>query len=71
VLAVRLDSETELRLNGLAEQTGRSKSYYVKLAINSFLEEYEDYLIAVQRMGSKSKKLSHEEMRKRLAALED
>ena len=47
MLAVRLDPETEERLNRLAHETGRSKSYYVKQAIANYLEEREDYLLAL------------------------
>ncbi|TVQ23899.1 MAG: ribbon-helix-helix protein, CopG family [Spirochaetaceae bacterium] len=47
MLAVRLDPETENKLNRLAHETGRSKSYYVKQAIESYLEEREDYLLAL------------------------
>ena len=47
MLAVRLDRETEDRLNHLAAETGRSKSYYVKQAIENYLEEREDYLLAL------------------------
>ena len=47
MLAVRLDSEIEDRLALLAHETGRSKSYYVKQAIESFLEDREDYLLAL------------------------
>ena len=47
MLAVRLDPETEDKLNRLAHETGRSKSYYVKQAIENYLEEREDYLLAL------------------------
>ena len=47
MLAVRLDRETEDKLSRLAQETGRSKSYYVKQAIENFLEEREDYLLAL------------------------
>lgn len=47
MLAVRLDRETEEKLNRLAQETGRSKSYYVKQAIKNYLEEREDYLLAL------------------------
>jgi RHH-type transcriptional regulator, rel operon repressor / antitoxin RelB len=47
MLAVRLDPETEDKLNRLAHETGRSKSYYVKQAIQNYLEEREDYLLAL------------------------
>ena len=45
--AVRLNRDTEDRLNRLAQETGRSKSYYVKQAIENYLEEREDYLLAL------------------------
>jgi len=42
MLAVRLNKETEDRLNKLCEKTHKSKSYYVKKALNKMLEEEED-----------------------------
>jgi RHH-type rel operon transcriptional repressor/antitoxin RelB len=50
MLAVRLDQETETRLDKLAKETHRTKSYFVKRAIISFLDEMEDKLIAVARL---------------------
>ena len=50
MLAVRLDRETETRLERLAKETHRTKSYFVKRAITSFLDEMEDKLIAVARL---------------------
>ncbi|TVQ20346.1 MAG: ribbon-helix-helix protein, CopG family [Spirochaetaceae bacterium] len=47
MLAVRLDRETEDKLNRLAHETGRSKSYYVRQAVQDYLEEREDYLLAL------------------------
>ncbi len=47
MLAVRLDQVIEDELARLAHETGRSKSYYVKQAIENFLEEREDYLLAL------------------------
>ena len=43
---IRLDDETEARLNRLAERTGRSKSFYVREATLEKLDEYEDYYLA-------------------------
>ena len=66
MLAVRLDPETEERLSRLAHETGRSKSYYVKQAIENYLEEREDYLLAlaVLERGEPRKPIS--EVRKEL-----
>lgn len=47
MLAVRLDNEMKEKLDNLARETGRSKSYYVKQAIQNFLEDREDYLLAL------------------------
>ena len=50
MLAVRLDQKTEMRLEQLAKETHRTKSYFVKRAITTFLDEMEDKLIAVARL---------------------
>ena len=52
MLGVRLDKNTELRLNNLAKSTHRTKSYYVKAALNEYLDDLEDIAIAEQRLSS-------------------
>jgi RHH-type rel operon transcriptional repressor/antitoxin RelB len=47
MLGVRLEKELEERLDWLAKQTGRTKSYHAKQAIKKYVEDREDYLIAV------------------------
>lgn len=47
MLALRLPEDMNTRLAQLARKTGRSKSYYVRKALNEFLEDREDYLLAV------------------------
>jgi len=42
MLAVRLSSETEERLDRLAKRTGRTKSYYVRQAIDHHIDELEE-----------------------------
>lgn len=54
MLGVRLDPDTEARLARLAKATGRSKSHYAKEAIKEFLDEREDYLIALSRLEDES-----------------
>ena len=49
-LTVRLSPKSNARLNKLAKRTHRPKSYYVKRAIDEFLEEQEDYFIALARL---------------------
>lgn len=41
-IAVRLTDEQERRLDALATRTGRSRSFYVKEALETHLEELED-----------------------------
>ncbi len=67
MLAVRLDDDTERRLEKLAKETHRPKSYYVREAVRLYLDEQEDYEIALSRLHDHSDKLiSSNEMRKRL-----
>lgn len=53
MLTIRLDEETENRLNRLAKSTNRSKSFYVREAILHYLEEQEDLLVALARIEDK------------------
>ena len=66
MLAVRLDPDTEKRLNTLARETGRSKTYYVKQAIEGFLEEREDHLLALAVLEHDEPRKSLTEMRREL-----
>lgn len=45
--SIRLEPEIEARLNALAAETGRTKAYYMREAILQYLEDREDYEIAV------------------------
>ena len=47
MISVRFPDIVEQRLASLAEKTGRSKSYYVHLAVEEFLKDREDYLLAL------------------------
>ena len=46
-LSFRADENLLDRLNLLSAETGRSKSYYIKKAINQFLEDREYYLLGL------------------------
>ena len=50
MLAIRLPAELEARLEALARQTGRSKSYYVREAIIEHLGDLEDLYLAERRL---------------------
>jgi len=67
-LTIRISEDTARRLNALAKSLDRPKSYIVKKAMESYIEEYSDYLIAVNRLNDKDDAvISSRELRERLA----
>ena len=44
--SIRLESEVEQRLDFLATQTGRTKSFYLRELITRGMEDLEDYYLA-------------------------
>jgi RHH-type rel operon transcriptional repressor/antitoxin RelB len=50
MLAVRLDDATEKRLEALAARTGRTKTFYAREAIETHLDDLEDFYLAEERM---------------------
>ena len=63
-IAIRLAPEIEDKLTSLAKKTHRSKSFYVREAIVSYLEEMEDYYLALEALDNPGRLLSLEEARK-------
>ena len=70
MLAVRLPNDIENRITVLSKKTGRSKSYYVRKAIEDFLAEEEDYLLAMSRLEERNDRVSFEKI-KRLVEVEN
>ena len=62
MLDIELDLELESRLERLAKETGRSKSYYAKLAIKQFLEDREDYLRGMAALERNEPRISLDEL---------
>jgi RHH-type rel operon transcriptional repressor/antitoxin RelB len=60
------DPSLEERLEQLAKETGRSKSYYVRLAIQQFLEDQEDYLLGLARLEKGGKRFTLKDVEKHL-----
>ena len=54
-VSIRLAPNIEQRLNQLAEQTGRTKSYYLRELIEGGLDDLEDYYLANAAMERISK----------------
>lgn len=48
--SVRLDPDLQQRLDNLARQTGRSRAYYLREAIETHMDDLEDVYLADQRM---------------------
>ena len=50
MLNVRVGEELESRLNVLSKETGRTKTYYVKEALEQYMQNAEDVYIAKSRL---------------------
>lgn len=66
MLGIRLEADLESRLDMLARETGRSKSYYAREAIRQFLEDREDYLMGVALLEKQEATISLDELERRL-----
>jgi len=66
MLAIRLDADTEKRLNLLAKKTGRTKTYYAREAILEHLDDLEDIYLATSRLEKKSRTYSAENVKREL-----
>jgi RHH-type rel operon transcriptional repressor/antitoxin RelB len=70
-VSIRLPDDMADSLKSLSETIDRSKAYIIKKALQAYLEEYSDYLIALERLNDKNDKVvSSEEMRE-LIGLQD
>lgn len=69
MLAIRLPADIEKRLDALAKETGRTKSYYVREAILEQLDDLEDYYLAEKALqeikSGKAELIPLEEIMKR------
>jgi RHH-type rel operon transcriptional repressor/antitoxin RelB len=66
MLAIRLDPDTEKRLELLAKRTGRTKTFYAREAILEHLEDLEDIYLASKRLERPAKTYSAEEVKHEL-----
>ena len=64
--SLRLGEELENRLDHLAEITGRTKTFYIRMLIEEHIDELEDRYIAEQRLENPATRLSSQEMRQEL-----
>lgn len=66
MLAIRLPAELEKRLSYLASKTGRTKTYYARKAILELIEDMEDTYLALERLETREKTWSQEDLEKNL-----
>lgn len=59
--SVKLPDDIEKRLEVLAYETGRTKTYYIKEALLAHLEDMEDRYLALQRLEQPKPPLSMKE----------
>ena len=66
-VSVRLPADLAKRLDGVAGETERPRSYIVQKALESYLEDYADLQIALDRLHDKADKVvSGKDLRKSL-----
>ena len=66
-LTLIVDDQLNRKLQRLAKETERPKSYFIKKALELYLQEYEDYQIALARRADKDDEiLTMAQMRKML-----
>ena len=67
-ISVRLPDQIAKALEQLADSTERSKTYLIHKALESYLAEYADYQVALDRLRNMDDPvISSAELRKRLA----
>jgi RHH-type rel operon transcriptional repressor/antitoxin RelB len=66
MLAVRIPTELETRLEKLASLTGRPKSFYVREALQAHLDEIEDTYTALYRLEHPAKRWTLDDLEKGL-----
>lgn len=62
MLSIKLPSDLENRLNHLAAVTHRPKSYYLRAALQEYLEAHEDTFIALARLEQPGKRWTLDEL---------
>jgi len=66
MLEISLEPDLEERLDQLAKETGRSKSYFAEMAIRQYLEDREDYELGIAALERNESRISLEELKREL-----
>jgi RHH-type transcriptional regulator, rel operon repressor / antitoxin RelB len=66
-ISVRLPKELTVQLDNIAKETERPRSYIVQKALESYIEDYADLQVALDRLHDKTDPvISGKELRKSL-----
>jgi RHH-type transcriptional regulator, rel operon repressor / antitoxin RelB len=66
-ISVRLPDDLAEELDGIVGETERPRSYIIQKALESYLEDYADLQIALDRLrDNRDAKISGKELRKKL-----
>ncbi len=66
-LSVRLSDEVVHALDRVSSEVDRPRSYLIRKAVESYLDEYAEYQVGLDRLRDKDDKvISGKELRKRL-----
>ncbi len=67
-VSIRLPDELAKQLNGIAKETERPRSYIIQKALESYIKDYADLQIALDRLHDKTDPIiSSKELKKSLA----
>jgi RHH-type rel operon transcriptional repressor/antitoxin RelB len=67
VISLRVEGDLKRRVDEVARQTGRSKAWVIRKAVDLYLEDVEDIEISEQRVADpKDKVISSDELMSRL-----
>ena len=66
MLSIRLSEQTEKRLEKLSRKTGRTKTYYVREAVEQHLDDLEDMYLSLSRLEKPAKRWKLEDLEKGL-----
>lgn len=70
-LAIRLSEDINNRLDKLARQTGRTKTFYAREAILEHIDDLEDTYLATERLKKHERTWTMEEVEERLGILDN
>ncbi len=66
-VSIRLPNELAKKLDGISKETERPRSYIIQKALESYIEEYADLQIALDRLHDKTDStISGKKLRKSL-----